>query len=60
MTEKLKFVLGMVENNVEKGENAGIQHFLLFLTILSKVFFFRVVISCDCMGKEFSIFSKIL
>ena len=50
----------MVENNVEKGENAGIQHFLLFLTIFSKVFFFRVVISCDCMGKEFSIFSKIL
>ena len=26
---KLKFVLGWVENIVEKGENAGFQHFLL-------------------------------
>ena len=30
MSEKLKFVLGRVENIVEKGENAGYQHFLLF------------------------------
>ena len=31
-TEKLKFVLGRVENIVGKGENAGnYQHFLLFL-----------------------------
>ena len=30
MAEKLKFVLGRVENIVEKGENAGYQHFLLF------------------------------
>ena len=29
-TEKLKFVLGRVENIVGKGENAGHQHFLLF------------------------------
>ena len=29
-TEKLKFVLGRVENTVGKGENAGYQHFLLF------------------------------
>ena len=29
VTEKLKFVLGRVENMVEKGENAGYQHFLL-------------------------------
>ena len=28
--EKLKFVLGSVENIVEKGENAGYQHFPLF------------------------------
>ena len=28
--ENLKFVLGWVENFVEKGENAGHQHFLLF------------------------------
>ena len=30
VNEKLKFVLGRVENIVGKGENAGYQHFLLF------------------------------
>ena len=30
-TEKVKFVLEWVENFVGKGENAGFQHFLLFL-----------------------------
>ena len=30
VTQKLKFVLGKVENIVGKGENAGYQHFLLF------------------------------
>ena len=30
VTEKLKFVIGRVENIVGKGENAGYQHFLLF------------------------------
>ena len=30
VNEKLKFALGMVENTVRKGENAGDQHFLLF------------------------------
>ena len=30
VTEKLKFVLGRVENIVGKGENAGYQHFFLF------------------------------
>ena len=30
VTEKLKFVLGRVENIMGKGENAGHQHFLLF------------------------------
>ena len=30
LTEKLKFVLGRVENIVGKGENAGYKHFLLF------------------------------
>ena len=29
LAEKLKFVLGRVENIVGKGENAGYQHFLL-------------------------------
>ena len=30
MTEELRFVLGMVENILEKGENAGYQNFLLY------------------------------
>ena len=30
LAEKLKFVLGRVENGMGKGENAGDQHFLLF------------------------------
>ena len=30
MTEKLKFVLGRVENILGKGENAGHQHILSF------------------------------
>ena len=30
VTQKLKFVMGQVENIVGKGENAGYQHFLLF------------------------------
>ena len=29
-TQKTKFVFGMVENIMGKGENAGHQHFLLF------------------------------
>ena len=36
MTENLKFVLGRVENTVGKGENAGYQHFLLFLQCFQK------------------------
>ena len=31
LTEKLKFVFRRIENIVGKGENAGYQHFLLFL-----------------------------
>ena len=30
LAEKLKFVMGRVQNIVGKGENAGYQHFLLF------------------------------
>ena len=41
VTEKFKFVLGRVENIVGKGENAGYQHFLLFLQCFPKAFFFQ-------------------
>ena len=30
VTQKMKFVLGRIENIVGKGENTGDQHFLLF------------------------------
>ena len=43
VNEKLKFVMGRVENIVGKGENAGNQHFLLFPIMFSKGFFFKVV-----------------
>jgi hypothetical protein len=43
VTEKLKFVLGRVENIVEKGENAGYQHFLLFPQCFQKLSFLEVL-----------------
>ena len=39
MAEKLKIVLGRVENIVGKGENAGYQHFLLFPQCFQKASF---------------------
>ena len=41
LTEKLKFVLGRVEYSVEKGENAGYRHFLLFPQCFQKASFSR-------------------
>ena len=38
-TQKWKFVLGRVENMEGKGENAGHQHFLLFLQSFLKLSF---------------------
>ena len=37
--KKCKFLLGMVENNLGKGENAGKQHFLLFPKCFQKTYF---------------------
>ena len=51
--DKLNFVkmtisrFDTVENTAGKGGNAGYQHFLLFPTVFSKAFFFRVVKSRD-------------
>ena len=39
MTQKLKFVLGRVEKILEKGENAGYQHFLIFPKCFQKLSF---------------------
>ena len=41
-----------VENIVEKGENAGYQHFLFFQQMFSRATFFRVVQSRDCVVKS--------
>ena len=41
VTEKVKYVLGRAENIVGKGENAGYQHFLLFLACFQKASFPR-------------------
>ena len=49
---KIKFVLGMLETILEKGENAGYQHFPPFPRMFSKSSFFRVVKSWDCVVKS--------
>ena len=43
VTQRLKFVLGRIENIVGKGENAGYQHFLLFPQIFQKLSFPEVL-----------------
>ena len=52
VTEKLKFILGRIENIAEKGENAAYQHFLLFPQFLSKDFLCRFVKSRDFVVKS--------
>ena len=44
-------VCDRVKNIVGKGENAGNQHFLFFPSLFLKFFSFRVIESCDCVGK---------
>ena len=52
MTQKLKFVLGKVENTVGKGENAGYQHFLLFPQCFQKFSFPGVLkVGTECVVK---------
>ena len=51
----LKFDEGMAENIVGKGENAGNQHFLLFLQCFQKSSFIGVVKSRDCLVKRSSV-----
>ena len=48
VTEILKFVLGRVENNAGKGENAGYQHFLLFPQCFQKASFSGSLKSGSC------------
>ena len=50
MSEKLKFVLGRIENIVGKGENAGYHHFLLFSQCFQNLSYLRAIKTWDCMG----------
>ena len=51
VTEKLKFVLGLVENIMGKGRNAGLYQHFPFPIMFSKGLFLRVVKSRDCVGE---------
>ena len=42
----------MKANNVGEGENAGNQHFLVFLCCFFKEFFQSGMKSCDCLGED--------
>ena len=53
LTQKLRVVLGRVENIVGKGENAGYQHFLLFPQCFQKAFFSGLLkVGDDCLVKS--------
>ena len=52
VTQRLKFVLGRVENIVGKGENAGNQHFLLFTQCFLQGIFLVFIESRDSAVKK--------
>ena len=53
VTEKFKFILRRIENIVGKGENAGYQHFLLFLQCFQKASFQgSLKVFKDCVVKS--------
>ena len=54
VTQKLKFVLGRVENIVAKGENSGYQHFLFFPQCFQKTFYTGSLKSGLC-GKKLKV-----
>ena len=47
----MKIALNREVNIAGKGENAGYQHFLLFLQCYLKGYFLRVIKSRDCVVK---------
>ena len=51
VTLKQKFSLGLVENFVGKGENAGYQHFLLFPLRFQKLCFFYLTLAQHAQGE---------
>ena len=56
VVQKLKFVERSLENIVEKGENAGYQHFLLSPQCFRKSFISEVVKRQDCLVEGKSAF----
>ena len=51
MIQKLKFLLDRLESIVEKGEDAGYQHFPLYLECFQKASLLGVLKSQDCVVK---------
>ena len=49
VTQNIKVVFHRIENIVEKEENAGYQHFLLFPQCFQKFFFLQCVKSRHCV-----------
>ena len=58
LTQKLKFVLGRVDNIVEKGENAGYQHFLLFQQCFQS-FHFQTCLRSELCGKRLLLYKSL-
>ena len=52
VTKVMSYGFDMVENIVEKGENAGYQHFLLFPQCFQKSFSLQVIKGWDCVIKS--------
>ena len=52
VVKMVQFLFDRVENLVDKGENAGSQHFLLFPTMSSKYYILSGVISRHCMVND--------
>ena len=48
----INFVSDRVENIVEKGENAGYQHYLLYPQCFQRAFLPRLVKKSDCVVKS--------
>ena len=49
VTQNIKVVFHKIENIVGKEENAGYQHFNLFLPMFSIGYFLQCVKSCQCV-----------
>ena len=60
VTQNIKVVFHRIENIVEKEENAGYQHFLLFPQCFQKVFFLQCVKSRHCVVMGLSMLLQVV